>query len=229
MVLSRIDYTELPELELAGLLAARDPEAVRLITGRNNQRLYRTAWSILKNRAEAEDAVQSAYLNAFAAIEQFEGRSLLSTWLTRIVVNEAFGRVRAVRRRAAQLDASSIVDLDHYRETLMQGSATYDRPDGALAREQVRLMLEAAVAKLPQEFRTVFVLREIEGMSVEETAETLDLVPATVKTRLLRARLRLREVLAPEVRATLEGAFPFAGADCAAITGRVIAALRGGT
>ena len=74
MVLSRIDYTKLPELELAGLLAARDPEAVRLITGRNNQRLYRTAWSILKNRAEAEDAVQSAYLNAFAAIEQFEGR-----------------------------------------------------------------------------------------------------------------------------------------------------------
>ena len=229
MVLSRIDYTKLPELELAGLLAARDPEAVRLITGRNNQRLYRTAWSILKNRAEAEDAVQSAYLNAFAAIEQFEGRSLLSTWLTRIVVNEAFGRVRAVRRRAAQLDANSIVDLDHYRETLMQGSASYDRPDGALAREQVRRMLEAAVAKLPQEFRTVFVLREIEGMSVKETAETLDLAPATVKTRLLRARLRLREVLAPEVRATLEGAFPFAGADCAAITGRVIAALHGGT
>lgn len=225
MALARIDYKALPELELAALLARRDPEAVRLITRRNNQRLFRAAWAILKNRAEAEDAVQSAYLNAFAAIGEFAGRSSLSTWLTRIVVNESLGRARAARRRAAQLDAGSVADLDYYREKLMQGSATLDRPDGELAREQVRRLLEAAVARLPTEFRTVFVLREIEEMSVEDTAQVLDILPATVKTRLLRARLRLREDLAPEVRATLDGAFPFAGADCAAMTGRVLVEL----
>ena len=222
MVLARRDYETLSDLDLTGLMAARDPAAVRLITQRNNQRLFRTAWSILKNRAEAEDAVQSAYLHAFAAIGEFEGRSSLSTWLTRIVVNEALGRARAARRRAARLDADSIVDLDLYREKFMQGSMTADRPDGALAREQVRRLMEAAVARLPQEFRTVFVLREIEGLSVEETAEALDLVPATVKTRLLRARRRLQKDLAPEVRATLSGTFPFAGVDCEGLTRRVV-------
>ena len=98
MVLARRDYETLSDLDLTGLMAARDPAAVRLITQRNNQRLFRTAWSILKNRAEAEDAVQSAYLHACAAIGDFEGRSSLSTWLTRIVVNEALGRARAARR-----------------------------------------------------------------------------------------------------------------------------------
>lgn len=222
MVLARRDYETLSDLDLTGLMAARDPAAVRLVTQRNNQRLFRTAWAILKNRAEAEDAVQSAYLHAFAAIDNFEGRSSLSTWLTRIVVNEALGRARAARRRAARLDADSIVDLDLYREKFMQGSMAADRPDGALAREQVRRLIEAAVARLPQDFRTVFVLREIEGMSVEETAEALDLEPATVKTRLLRARRRLQKDLAPEVRATLSGTFPFAGVDCEVLTRRVV-------
>lgn len=225
MVLAQHNYKNLSDLDLCALMAARDPAAVRLITQRNNQRLFRTAFAILKNRAEAEDAVQSTYLRAFAAIDDFEGRSSLSTWLTRIVVNEALGRARVTRRRAARLDADSIVDLDLYREKFMQGSMTGDRPDSALAREQIRLILEAAIARLPQDFRTVFVLREIEGMTVEETAEALDLVPATVKTRLLRARRLLQKNLAPEVRATLSGTFPFAGADCEALTGGVVEAV----
>ena len=225
MVLPKRDYETLSDLDLTGLMAARDPAAVRLITQRNNQRLFRTAWAILKNRAEAEDAVQSAYLHAFAAIGDFEGRSSLSTWLTRIVVNESLGRARAARRRAARLDADSIVDLELYREKFMQGSMTGDRPDSALAREQVRQFLEAAVARLPQDFRTVFVLRDIEGLNVQETAEALDLEPATVKTRLLRARRRIQKDLAPEVRATLSGTFPFAGVDCEGLTRRVVATV----
>lgn len=227
MVFAKCDYETLSDLELIGLIAARDPAAVRLVTQRNNQRLFRTAWSILKNHAEAEDAVQNAYLHAFAAIGEFEGRSSLSTWLTRIVVNEALGRARAARRRAARLDADSIVDLDLYREKFMQGSMTAERPDSALARDQVRRLMETAVARLPQDFRTVFVLREIEGLSVEETAEALDLVPATVKTRLLRARRRLQKDLAPEVRATLSGAFPFAGVDCEGLTRRIVETVCG--
>ena len=102
-----------------------------------------------------------------------------------------------------------------------------ERPDDALGRAQVRQILEAAIERLPQEFRTVFVLREIEGMSVDETAEALDIVPATVKTRLLRARRRLQHDLAPEVRSTLAGSFPFAGADCEALTRRVMNSVYG--
>ncbi|HEX8668069.1 MAG TPA: RNA polymerase sigma factor [Allosphingosinicella sp.] len=219
------DYESLPDPELARLVAARDHEAVRLVTMRNNQRLFRAAWSILRDRAEAEDAVQSAYLSAFAAIGSFEGRSSLSTWLTRIAINEALGRQRAARRRRERLDADSVVDLDEYREKLMRGSTGSLSPDGAAARTQLRRLLEEAIGGLPDAFRLVFVLREIEGLTVEEASETLGIPAATVKTRHLRARRRLQQALAPEVKSALTGAFPFAGVDCAAMTERVLAAL----
>jgi RNA polymerase sigma-70 factor (ECF subfamily) len=221
----RPDYETLDDLALARRLGARDPAAVRLITTRNSQRLFRAAWSILKSRSDAEDAVQSAYLRAFAAIGGYEGRSSLSTWLTRIVINEALGRRRAAKRRLARLDGGSVAVLDEYREKLMRGSTT-TRPDGALAREQIRRMLEAAIGRLPEQFRLVFVLRDVEGLNVEEAAEALGIAPATVKTRHFRARRRLQEDLAPELGAALTGTFPFAGADCEAMTERVLAAIK---
>lgn len=223
---ARLDYESLDDLALARRLGARDPAAVRLVTTRNNQRLFRTAWSILKSRADAEDSVQSAYLRAFAAIGEFEGRSSLSTWLTRIVINEALGRKRAAKRRLAHLDGGSVTVLDEYREKLMRGSTT-TLPDGSLAREQIRRMLEEAIGRLPEPFRLVFVLREIEGLSVDEAAETLGIAPATVKTRHFRARRRLQDELAPELKTALSGTFPFAGADCEAMTERVLAAVCG--
>jgi len=206
------------------LVARRDPEAVRILTTRNNQRLFRAAWSILKDRNEAEDAVQSAYLRAFAAIGSFEGRSSLSTWLTRIAINEALGRRRAEKRRRARLNALAVADLDHYRNTLMNGSTNDASPENEMARDQLRGLLEEAIAGLPDAFRLVFVLRDIEGMSVEETSEALGVLPATVKTRHLRARRRLQQTLAPDVRSALSGSFPFAGGDCEAMTARIIAA-----
>jgi RNA polymerase sigma-70 factor, ECF subfamily len=212
------DYGSLDDAALARLIAVKDSAAVRLVTGRNNQRLFRAAWSILGNRAEAEDAVQSAYLRAFAGIGSFEARSSLSTWLTRIVINEALGRKRAASRRRRHLDQNSVTVLDDYREKLMRGSTSGTSPDGELMRSQIRDRLEQAIAQLPPEFRLVFILREVEGLSVEETAESLGIVPATVKTRALRARRRLQEALAPELKTVLSGAFPFAGADCEAIT-----------
>ena len=224
-VRAKLDYRKLTDVELAGLLAQRDPEAVRLVTERNNQRLFRTAWSILKNRSDAEDAVQSAYLRCFANIGGFEGRSSLSTWLTRIVINEALGRQRSARRRRANLDGSSVTLLDDYREKLMRGSMTPIAADGAIAREQIRRMLEDAISRLPDTFRPVFMLRDVEGLSVDETAEMLGVAPATVKTRHFRARQRLQQELAPELKTALEGTFPFAGADCAAMTERVLAAM----
>ncbi len=221
---AKIDYEALDDVSLAQLVAARDAEAVRLVTTRNNQRMFRTAWSILKHRAEAEDAVQSAYLHAFAAIESFEGRSSLSTWLTRIVINEALGRQRSAKRRSAQLDDSSVTVLDDYREKLMRGSTSGTSPEIELARVQVRALLEQAISALPEEFRLVFVLREVEGMTVEATAEALDVKPATVKTRLLRARRRLQDALAPELKSVLSDSFAFAGGDCEALTDHVVRA-----
>lgn len=219
-----VDYTKLSDADVAGLCAARDRAAIEHVITTNNQRLFRTAWSILRNRSEAEEAVQSAYLSAFAKIGTFEGRSALSTWLTRIVINEALGRRRAERRRRHHLERGGVVVLDAYRETLTRGSAP-EAPDVSVAREQIRRLLEQAVADLPDAFRTVFVLREVEGLSSEETAEILGIPVATVKTRLLRGRRRLQEALAPELGTALNGTFPFAGSDCAALTARVLAGL----
>ena len=226
-VLKKIDYGSLDDEALASLIADRDPGAVRLVTQRNNQRLFRAAWSILGNRAEAEDAVQSAYLRAFAAIASFEGRSTLSTGLPRIVINEALGRARAARRRRAHVDDGSVAFLDDYREKLMRGSSSGTAPDAEFARAQLRSLLEQAIGALPPDFRLVFVMREIEGLSVDETAQSLGLVPATVKTRHLRARRRLQQSLAPDVKSALAGAFPFAGADCVAITEAVVSRFCG--
>jgi RNA polymerase sigma-70 factor (ECF subfamily) len=221
--LTRTDYGKLGDAALARLIAARDEEAVRLVTTRNNQRLFRAAWAILKDRSDAEDVVQSTYLRAFAAIGTFEARSTLSTWLTRIAINEALGRVRAAKRRRVQLEEASVTVLDDYREKLMRGSQTAS-PDAELARAQLRGLLEQAIAGLSDDFRLVFVLREVEGLSVEETAAALDIVPATVKTRHLRARRKLQQALAPEVDTALSGTFPFAGADCGAMTERIVQA-----
>lgn len=212
------------DIEVAQLCARRDAGAIRHVVSANNQRLFRTAWSILRNRPEAEEAVQAAYLAAFSSIGSFEGRSALSTWLTRIVMNEALGRKRAEERRRRQLEQEGIAVLQNYREALMRGSVA-DEPDAVIAREQIRKLLEQAVAALPETFRTVFVLREIEGLSGEDTAAILDVPIATVKTRLFRGRQRLQQMLAPELQSVLSGVFPFAGADCAAMTERVMTML----
>ena len=218
------DYATLSDSELASRIATRDVAAVRLVTGRNNQRLYRTAWSILKDRSEAEDAVQDGYIKAFNAIGAFAGRSSLSTWLTRIVVNEALSRRSRARRRSRLLNQESVLVLEEYREKLMAGSVTQS-PEKVLMRRQIAKLLETAIARLPDTFRPVFVLREIEGLSVEDTAEALQIPEETVKTRLFRARRRLQKELDPELCGALSETFPFAGADCEALTNRVLASF----
>jgi RNA polymerase sigma-70 factor, ECF subfamily len=230
MAETALDYERASDIELCRLVVRRDNQAVRLVTRRNNQRLYRAAWSILKNRAEAEEAVQDGYLKAFAAMESFSRRSSLSTWLTRIVVNEALAKRRTAQRRARLLEAHDVTDIAGYRESVMDGAerpsdASPRTPEAEIARAQIARLLERAIGELPETFRTVFVLREVEGLSVEETAEALQLPKETVKTRALRARRRLQDALDPDLRDALHGVFPFAGADCDALTDRVMTAF----
>lgn len=225
---AKIDYGSLSELEFARCIAARDENAVTFLMRANNQRLFRTAWGILKDRDEAEDAVQTAYLRALASIESFLGNSSLSTWLTRIVINEALGRRRSVRNFWARLKDNPVA-VAHYRDTLMAGSTGCRHPDAALAREQIRTRVADAVANLPQKFRVVFVLREIEDMDVAEVAELLDVPFSTVKTRHFRAKERLRAILSPDLKEALSESLAFAGQRCASLTARVLHLHRAGT
>ncbi len=218
----KVDLDDLTDMALAARIVIGDADAATIVVQRNNQCLFRAALSILSNRAEAEDVLQSAYLRAFSGMADFGGRSSLSTWLTRIVINEALGRLRAARRREACFDGNSVLVLDEYRDKLMRGSTGGGSPDRVLAHQQLRQMLESAIAALPRDFRLVFVLRDIEGMSVEQAATALDVPQATIKTRHLRARRRLRKLLDPEIRTALQGTFPFAGGDCEALTARVM-------
>ena len=189
----------LDDLALAARAAGRDAAAIRLITTRNNQRLFRAAWSILKDRAEAEDVVQEAYAKSLTAISGFAGGSSLSTWLTRIVINEAIDRKRAHERRARFLADNRLAGLEMYRERMGAASAA-PTPEAESLRMELRAMLEKAVADLPEAYRCVFVLRDIEAMSVAEAAEALEVPEATIKTRHWRARRLLRTALAPEFR-----------------------------
>lgn len=147
-----LDYEHLSDVELAMHVVRRDPHAVRVITGRNNQRLYRAAWSVLRNRAEAEEAVQDAYLKAFFAMASFAGASSLSTWLTRIVINQASERKRTAERRERLLQDRSVIDIDDYRESFMAGSEMPQSPEAETMRRQIAKLLERAIANLPETF-----------------------------------------------------------------------------
>ena len=211
--LAELRYESRSDIELAAAIARRDAVAVRLVMRRNNQRLFRAAWQILRNREDAEDAVQGAYLKAFAAIRSFAGRSSLSTWLTRIVTNNALAHARSARRRRSLLEESEVPFIDDYREMLMRGSMPVS-PDRAVAHGQIRQIVADAINQLPPAFRTVFVLRQIEEFDVGEVAERLGIPAATVKTRHLRARRRLQRLLGPGLSSTLSGNFPFGRPSC---------------
>ena len=214
------------EHDLIARALEHDKAAVRTIIRQNNRRLFRVARSILKNDWEAEDAVQEAYVHAFTSLAKFEGKSSLNTWLTRIVVNEALGRLR--RRRLT-------VDIDEV-ESGAAGSvgaevvpfpltSTQPDPERAMAQGQIRELMEQAIDALPDPFRIVLVARVIEEMSVEETAELYGLRPETVKTRLHRARSMLRHDLEQKFGPMLTDTYPFDGHRCERMADNVIARL----
>lgn len=219
---SGIDYADMEDADLADLFRAGDSGAVRFIATKSNQQLFRAAWAVLRDSTEAEDAVQSAYLKAFAAIDTFEGRSKLSTWLTRIVINEALTRRRAARRQAPLVEEAEAVGAEAGRNVIPSSSDDQQTPEQHVANVQLHQILEQALRRLPDIYRTVFILREIEGLSVDETAMALGILPATVKTRFFRARQMLKVDLASVDRTAVDCFLTFAGAACSALTTRLV-------
>ena len=223
MVLTRLQLAEadrLSDTELVDRARARDELAVRAITKRYNRRLFRLAHSILRDDAEAEDVVQESYVRAFTGLDLFRGDASFGTWITRIAVNEALGRLR--RRRPT-------IDWETYSEnrTTAQvidfpASAVSNDPERMMAQSEVRAVLERAIDELPDAFRAVFVARIVEGLTIEETADLFGLKPETVKTRLHRARALLRDALDKQMGPMLTSTFPFDGARCDRMTDAVV-------
>lgn len=208
------------DTELVRRALARDEAAVRAILQANNRRLFRIARGILRNDSEAEDVVQEAYIRALTHLDGFRGDSSLSTWLSRIVMNEAMGRLRGPR---PLLGWSSLPEHGREAEIIQfpAASASSD-PEKSMAQREIQEVVEHAIDELPEPFRLVFITRVIEEMNVEETAQLLDLKPETVKTRLHRARAMLRENVEKKIGPVILNAFPFAGQRCERLTAAVL-------
>ncbi len=216
----QVKADRLSDEELVSLARQRDEAAVRTITTRYNRRLFRIARSILRNDAEAEDVVQETYVRAFTGLDMFRGDSAFGTWITRIAMNEALGRLR---RRKPTVDWETYGENRHQAEIIhFPASAASSDPEKTMAQGQVRAVLEQAIDQLPDAFRAVFVARIVEGMSVEETADLFGLRPETVKTRLHRARVLLRSELERQLGSAVTSSFPFGGPRCERMTEIVV-------
>lgn len=214
----------IPDTELSRRIANGDTKAFEQLMRRHNRTLFRTARAILRDDAEAEDAVQEAYLRAYRSFGSFRGDAKLSTWLVRIVANEALGRRRKGVRRAEIVQMFG-ADMQEHEVKAEVGVRDQDQPDRLAERRELRRLLETKIDALPDAFRAVFVLRALEELSVEETAEALGIPPATVRTRFFRARSQLREALSLDVDLAIDDAFAFAGERCDRIVARVLARL----
>jgi len=207
----------LEDAQLVQLARQRDGTAFRTIMQRHNRRLYRMARSVVLNDSEAEDVVQEAYVRAFINLDQFRGDSSLATWLSRIVLNEALGRLR---RRRPMVDLGTIENSPSSQ--IIPFPAPQLDPERTIAQREIQRLVEHAIDALPDAFRIVLVARIIEDMSIEETAELFGLRAETVRTRLHRARALLKVALKQHIDSALTEAFPFAGQRCARTTSAVL-------
>ena len=210
------------DADLVRRARAREEAAVRAIMQTNNRRLYRLARGILRNDGEAEDVVQETYVRAFTHLDQFHGDSSLSTWLSRIAINEALGRLR---RQRPGVEWTSLPQGTIEAQIIQFPLASAVDPEKSMAQREIQHVVEHAIDELPEAFRIVFITRVIEGMNVEETAEILDLKPETVKTRLHRARTMLRDNVERKIGPVVMDAFPFAGKRCERLSAAVLKRL----
>lgn len=210
--------------ELVRRARAGDREAFGAIMMLGNQRLFRVARSVVRDDAEAEDVLQESYLRAFRAIGNFRGDADVMTWLTRIVVNEARGRLR---NRRPTVDVGEVEQVQEAGATIIAFPVPtgFDSPETVAESAHLRRMIEAAIDALPESFRLVFTLRDVDGRSTEETAVALGIPTATVKTRLHRARRLMRTAIDDRLRVSIAEAFSFLGPACVRITASVLARL----
>jgi RNA polymerase sigma factor (sigma-70 family) len=202
---------QLADTELISRILAGEKELFAHIVRRYNQRLFRIGMSLLDEEMEAEDAMQTTYISAYQHLPRFEQRSSVGTWLVRILINECMARKKRKQRTAT-----------HYKEEHMDNKTTIDTPSTILLNKELGKLLEIALAKLPEKYRMVFVLREIEEMSVRETGDALGLEEPNVKVRLNRAKTMLREDLNGYFK---ESAYPFHLSRCDRMVERVSQAI----
>ena len=209
------------ETDLVSRARTRDEAAIRAILQANNRRLYRIARGILRNDTEAEDVVQETYVRALTHLDSFRGESSLSTWLSRIAMNEAMGRLRGQR---SVLHGDSRL-LDRPEADIIPFPSAPSDPEKSMAQRQIQEVVERAIDELPEPFRLVFITRVMEEMTIGETAELLSIKPETVKTRLHRARAMLRDNVENKIGPVVMEAFPFAGRRCDRLTEAVLKQL----
>jgi RNA polymerase sigma factor (sigma-70 family) len=210
------------ELSIVQRISAGDRSAFVLLMRRYNRRLYRLARATLRDDAEAEDALQEAYMSAYRSMRQFRGDASLGTWLARLVHNECLGRIR---RRARRDNIVPIAGEPSGFDIDSVAGNDCDSPDKALTRAELRALLERKLDALPESFRSVFVLRSVEDLSVEETAQSLGIPEATVRSRHFRARSLLRESLAHDIDIAERDVFEFGGRDCDRVVAQVMGRL----
>jgi len=213
--------TAAQDRSMAHSIAAGDAAAFEQMMRHYNRRLYRLARATLRDRTEAEDALQDAYICAYRAMGSFRGEASLGTWLSRLVLNECFARMRRTVRREKVVP---MVSASRHSETHMIIDES-DSPDSAAGRVQIRELLERKVDELPESYRTVFVLRSVEELTVDETAETLGIPEETVRSRHFRARDLLRESLARDLDLAESGLFEFGGDHCDRVVANVLARI----
>lgn len=207
---------------LGARIASGDREAFAVLMQRHNRRFYRLARSVLRDATEAEDALQETYLAVWRRIGQYRGEAALSTWMARLLLNECTGRLRRSARR------QKVVPIDHspsFAEIDAVPDVDACGPDELVARGQARAMLERRLDELPEPYRVVFLLRSVEELDVESTAQLLDIPDATVRSRHFRAKALLRESLARSFDLAERDVFEFGGAHCERLTARVLARL----
>lgn len=215
----------LPDSEIVRRVREGDGALFEVLMRRHNQRVYRIVRAVVKDEADVEDVMQQAYINVFTHLDQFEGRSQFSTWLIRIALHEAFSRRRKMRRSESMAPNRSDDDGGELMDTFTSPHADPERQAYA---QELHRVLEAAVDTLPQTYRTVFMLREIEGLSTSETAEGLGLGDEAVKTRLHRARAMVRRAVTARIGAVATGAFQFHAPRCDRVVAAVLARVAQG-
>jgi RNA polymerase sigma-70 factor (ECF subfamily) len=200
--------SELRDEEVVGRVLAGETALFEILMRRYNQRLYRVSRGILRDDSEAEDVMQDAYVRAYEHLRQFAGRAAFATWLTRIAIHEALAR----KRRRGRLDELDALPANGESMAIMKSSEP--SPEAGTATAEARVLLEQAIDHLPEAYRTVVMLREVEEMSVAETAESLGVTDAVVKTRLHRAHAMLRKDLYARAKGRATDLYQFHAIRC---------------